>query len=533
MKIIVDHIKKTAGTSVGDFFRKSLGEDCVTPLIISEKIELSESLFRDYLVVSGHLSLSPRYTWPLSVYHTTILRDPIDRIVSHYYYVRGQRGATEPFAKMAKKFSIPDLIEMNDHSFIDVCKNFYCGHFLEGMVEKSQLIDVLANDNFSVREICEFISEKYQFVGITEHITSSLAIICFDNGINAEITDIRSRVTPKRLKVRDLDSNTLKKLESLAEKDIILYNYFKEEFIRRLGKVAQYATKYFLPLSGKTRRFVDRATILNPSITQIGMELVCPEFPKNDAGVSTKTCWLSMKFAVTDFQNRWYISICIESSIKQVIYREGRFFDVSSRDTTNIEFIWKFYCSLGEGIYHVSVTFHECAGEICGKAICNFDDLYQFAINNPKDHDIYGQCNLNPDFYFVESPTTYEAMQGSLTAFEKEAHAQTGELITVPIYIKNDGDTSWPFIGFHKVSAGYFIKREGDEECEEGMRTFLTANVEPNEEIAILLNINVPDKEGRWLISPALVQENIAWFSILSDAITLTVTGQHQDTPGV
>jgi len=99
-KIIFLHIPKTAGQSVHHFFQTSFQKDEICPARVNGQLKgLKCDELNRYSIFSGHLDWKylecldePKFTF-------TILRDPKDRILSFYFYLREQ----------AKKLSEMDL----------------------------------------------------------------------------------------------------------------------------------------------------------------------------------------------------------------------------------------------------------------------------------------------------------------------------------------------------------------------------------------------------------------------------------------
>src|SRR5947208_16662837 len=85
------HIPKTAGQSVHEFLKKIVGPGAVAPARVNDQLYgLSVPELRRYRVVSGHLdwALLDCVREPKFVF--TILRNPVDRILSFYFFLRAE-----------------------------------------------------------------------------------------------------------------------------------------------------------------------------------------------------------------------------------------------------------------------------------------------------------------------------------------------------------------------------------------------------------------------------------------------------------
>lgn len=96
-KLIFLHIPKTAGQSVHEALVGGFGADAVCPARVNDQLyTLSVEQLQGYRVFSGHMDWSrldcvrgPRYVF-------TVLREPRDRILSFYFYLREQAAQLSP-----------------------------------------------------------------------------------------------------------------------------------------------------------------------------------------------------------------------------------------------------------------------------------------------------------------------------------------------------------------------------------------------------------------------------------------------------
>jgi hypothetical protein len=230
LRILFDHLQKTGGTAWSNFISMNYPNLVVSPLILHERVDFCHNLLEKYNLVSAHLDLMPEYIWPDDVIHVTMLRDPINRFLSHYSYVREREEATEPFAKLAKAFSIDELIEINDFSFREIVQHFYLSHFGKGINSD--------NCSYSVSDVANFISEKYAFIMITENMDVFTRFFCNKYLISTNALVPVERKTQHRIRENDLSVGTLKKLMQLTETDRELYWLISRQAQNRLYKDA-------------------------------------------------------------------------------------------------------------------------------------------------------------------------------------------------------------------------------------------------------------------------------------------------------
>ena len=83
------HLPKTAGTSFQTALRSIAGDDAVSPSFVASSLTEDDAFRLDrYRIISGHISINDvkRYFPGRSI--LTILREPVERCVSWYYFAR-------------------------------------------------------------------------------------------------------------------------------------------------------------------------------------------------------------------------------------------------------------------------------------------------------------------------------------------------------------------------------------------------------------------------------------------------------------
>ena len=96
MRIIFLHLPKTAGQSVHAALTESFGSEVICPARVNEQLcVMSRTELARYQVFSGHFDWSLLDCLPGPKYVFTILRDPLERILSFYFYLRGKASGME------------------------------------------------------------------------------------------------------------------------------------------------------------------------------------------------------------------------------------------------------------------------------------------------------------------------------------------------------------------------------------------------------------------------------------------------------
>lgn len=223
MKGAFIHIPKTAGTFVRNNLLKR-GEDvgCAYPSppfkTLAKMNEAELSAFRKSEIAIGHESLcSFRHVLPDGVPYFTIVRNPVDRLISYYNH------AMTHFPRYAEsKVSLLRFLQNEQNVEVDNLQTRYlCGNPLTDPV-----------DNESLDRAKAHIVSGLVTVGLQENLRASLLRM----GIFA--TDLPIDLTPQnkstfgfsRASLAGREIAVIRRLNAL---DVELYNFCRKEWARR------------------------------------------------------------------------------------------------------------------------------------------------------------------------------------------------------------------------------------------------------------------------------------------------------------
>lgn len=228
--VIFDHIPKCAGTTVYTFLRnyypsRLIFGTSVTIENVNKFRNYSKTKRNHYKFVTGHLAnLLVDYVEQETI-AVVVFRDPIDRIVSHYYYVKRRENHF-----LNKQVFINDNISLKDYcSKIDneQIRNFYVKRY-SGMKDE----DIQNFPEKAVELAFDNISKKYDLVGFQDNIPEFMDKLI--EKINLPKGSYENKLvnsTQNRMSMAEMDvetSNAIKKYNSL---DISLYDKLRERFL--------------------------------------------------------------------------------------------------------------------------------------------------------------------------------------------------------------------------------------------------------------------------------------------------------------
>jgi Wzt C-terminal domain/Sulfotransferase family len=223
---LFDHLPKTGGTALRTVFEEMFGPENVSPHIEGRSEIWAIQKYSRFRMISGHfLSLLPGDDRSDGRIRLTMLRHPIDRAVSEYFYWRHHscEGVDDKLAKWAQEYDICNFFRMRENSNETSVTNFYTKHFstrISRQMPDAATIISLARESLS----------KYGFIGICEHMHDSVDIFCWQFKFAPVRKIPRVNVTSFRVDVGSLDSKTLSQLNEMNDLDLQLYDFALQMF---------------------------------------------------------------------------------------------------------------------------------------------------------------------------------------------------------------------------------------------------------------------------------------------------------------
>lgn len=214
--IVSLHLPKTAGTSFAEALRHAFGEDCRIEYV-DQPMQLARWRRRwnalagamparrglsSVACVHGHfLPLKYRLAaYPRPVRHLTWLRDPVERLASHYHYWKRDYPGDDPAQPLRNRM----LAE--DWSF----ERFALGPEMRDLYHAY---------------LWGFDPARFEFIGITERYASDLARFARQFGCGDALV-ANARVNPERGEGRyGIDAGLRARIEAHHARDVDLYRW--------------------------------------------------------------------------------------------------------------------------------------------------------------------------------------------------------------------------------------------------------------------------------------------------------------------
>ncbi len=227
------HVPKTAGTSLVAMLRQEHGRSAVWGMYGEER----DALVEQYLAlpaneraqiraITGHVEFGVHRFVAGPVRYVTMLRDPIDRVVSHYHYAR--RVTSEEWARRALEgvVSLDDYVTRSPDA-----PKFNNAHvrFLGGDLRESELPPTRHMLDCAKRNL-----ERFAVVGLQERFDES--VLLMRRALGWGWPSLRQHnVTAERPHVGTLDAHTRDLIAEHNALDLELYAFGRECFERQLA----------------------------------------------------------------------------------------------------------------------------------------------------------------------------------------------------------------------------------------------------------------------------------------------------------
>ncbi len=287
------HIPKTAGMTFTDLIKGhfSPAESNVSALM-DDFLKLPRQEIENYKFVAGHFFYNLDELVKRHVVYITMLRDPVERTISHYAHLCRQPSpapneivkslsllefARDPrtvylYANLQTRFIGADANYARLASNIGIQP--YTGN------QRQPRPDALAVSDFFNDELLARAKARmsdFAFVGLTEQFDESIELLCRTFGWQQPPTSKLINVGTNRPTASDISEEALEVIRENNKLDYMLYDYGKQLFLERYGQIKGKDTLAASPNTDDlqaTLTAMERKIILQEkAIHQLGSEL--------------------------------------------------------------------------------------------------------------------------------------------------------------------------------------------------------------------------------------------------------------------
>lgn len=261
--VIFLHIPKTAGTTLHRILNRqyqpdsihSFGSDAHASIEAFKAMDVNE--IAQIQLLRGHMPFGLHEYIPHSSTYITLLRDPIERVISKYY-----------FLLRSPEHYLYDRVTSENWSLRDLLESKIALLFENGQTR--MLSGVWGDVEFGMCNAAHLemakknLREHFSLIGFTERFDETLLLLQSVLDWQGNIYYSRANVTPKRPRQQEIDQATLDLIAEVNQQDIALYAYAErlfEEKIAEMGWTFRLSVQkfrwlqWYLPKYRKVRGF--------------------------------------------------------------------------------------------------------------------------------------------------------------------------------------------------------------------------------------------------------------------------------------
>lgn len=220
--VIFLHIPKAAGSTLHWIIEQQYEPTTIFTIneerTINDFTNLSEAERAEIRVLKGHMYFGLHKSLPQPSTYITILRDPIERVISHYYYVLREPRNELHERVTSQNMSLKDFVGSGIYLHLDNGQTRLISttgaDFAYGQCSEEML-----------RSAKENIKEHFIVVGLAERFDESLILLKRSLKWTRMPFYTKQNVTKNRPLKQDVSKDTLNLLEKYNELDIELYKH--------------------------------------------------------------------------------------------------------------------------------------------------------------------------------------------------------------------------------------------------------------------------------------------------------------------
>ena len=222
--LIFLHIPKTGGRTLQNILLRQYSDRQALVNAhesITDISKWSDDRRRNIRYIQGHFSYGVHKLFPQTCTYITMLRDPVDRVVSHYHFVRRNSNHMLNKVVMANDMSLEDYVKggVCDEVSNDQMR-LIAGVPRDSVLSESEVLNI-AKDN---------LVKRFLLAGLVEKFDETLVLLKKRIGLKNIYYGVRNQTIGRPI-AEQLPESTLRLITERNLGDIELYAYAKEKLI--------------------------------------------------------------------------------------------------------------------------------------------------------------------------------------------------------------------------------------------------------------------------------------------------------------
>lgn len=228
------HTQKTAGTTMTEAVRRHYRNDMVSH---GDYLKRDTASLKKTTFISGHFGFEYSRQFMDGRYSFTFLRDPVERILSLYYFSRTRNPAEYPIYRAAHEMDLAgylragfDREDIKTYLWNQQAWQLACGW---NDPQQRQI------SNFTDEQILERAKAhltEFHYIGFAESFAADSKAILANLNVPARESLVPANVTPRRPRRNDLPAATIRLAEELTCLDAALYEHATDLCRQGLGR---------------------------------------------------------------------------------------------------------------------------------------------------------------------------------------------------------------------------------------------------------------------------------------------------------
>ena len=549
-KIVFDHFPKTGGRTIYHLLKQFVGAERIS--LFAENVPLGNYLKsnRRFDVISGHFHPHPG-AFNTSFFWITILRNPLDRVLSEYYFFRENvsltPGKMPVYVTFAKNHDFAEYINYPD--FFGSTQNAQAKHFASYVTRDT---GSLSDDD--LYQAAHNALNQFDIVGVTNKLDDFLICLCYENNWKLPDEIPRINVTNKRVSVQELPPEIKKQLEHQNHIDQRLFSEAQSLLGRKKWGIC--SSLFLIRSNGFKFQGNEQETDSYESKNNAPqyLEQTLAEFGSKDVEIISATiygqispgqellsgeiCDLSITvYSHIDVSNLTIGIGVIRSDGSTVFGTNTRLlgYTISMCADRQLTIKFKMRLDLSPGSYHLKAALHRGTGfweqpYFWKENICEFNVSGIIGVHFEGTSRLYPLCFFEKDSSWQDDDIEIEMVdtdpylilnkseiitdfKAEISLLSRPSTFQIKSIMAIPVQVTNLSDTVWPASGYNKVCLCYHWNDiVGNSIVFDGLRTHLPYSLSSNDKAKIDITVQTPSSRGRYQLVFSLVQEGVAWF---------------------